>query len=201
MKALTRKETLTLLTHNPRLLSDFHNQQGQHVKLFEHPTRGENAPVHAIINGIAFNTSFHDTDDLFEGSEYNPILLNKARTVNHENGKGYTAVSFFELEQAQKRILNEDIDALLAHKIDAELIATKRLNKRSGGTLETHFIIWRLLPDARPLVDSKHRYGCHTLIVNDENSIEWGHYDMSHNKARDYYNEQKGCDFIQQKVK
>ncbi len=51
------------------------NQLGQTVINYEHPTRGDEAAVIGCIDENVFDTDFFDTDDFFEGSDYNYILM------------------------------------------------------------------------------------------------------------------------------
>ena len=63
-----------LMSHDPAMFKEFTNQIGQLVKIYENPIHGMNAPVIAVINGVAKSTDFFDTEDFFAGSDYNPVL-------------------------------------------------------------------------------------------------------------------------------
>jgi hypothetical protein len=64
-----------LMALNPTKYGDVVNQLGQTVEFYEHPTRGDEHPVIAVIHelSVAYVTDFYDTEDFYEGSEYNPV--------------------------------------------------------------------------------------------------------------------------------
>lgn len=64
-----------LMSHNPTKYGEQLNQLGQLQEFYEHPLKGDEAPVICIIDGIAFDTDFFDTDDFFDGSDYNYCLV------------------------------------------------------------------------------------------------------------------------------
>ena len=65
-----------LMEQNPTLLDTlFKNQLDQEVKFFEHPTKGDESPVIAVINEVAVLTDFYDTSDFYHNSDYNPVLV------------------------------------------------------------------------------------------------------------------------------
>jgi hypothetical protein len=74
MKILNYKRLKAL---NPTKYGEVTNQRGQLVEFYEHPTKGENYPVIAIIEEFkeAVCTDFFDTSDFFEDSDYNPIYM------------------------------------------------------------------------------------------------------------------------------
>ena len=69
------------------ILDEMTNFMGQRILLVEHPIHGEDAPVIAIcheyisksddgyVYGAAANTTFFDTDDMYEGSDYEPLFI------------------------------------------------------------------------------------------------------------------------------
>ena len=64
------------LALNPTELDSFTNLVGQKVRLLEHPTRGDEAPIYGEIDGVVFDTEFFDTDDMtYPDSDYAPLLL------------------------------------------------------------------------------------------------------------------------------
>mgnify|MGYP003644199367 FL=1 len=62
---------------NPTKYGEVTNQRGQLVEFYEHPTKGDEYPVIAIIEEFkeAVCTDFFDTSDFFEGSDYNPVYM------------------------------------------------------------------------------------------------------------------------------
>ena len=70
------------LALDPTELDSFTNLVGQTVTLYEHPTRGEDAPVYGEIDGVVFDTEFFDTDDMtYPDSDYAPLLLADGNVV------------------------------------------------------------------------------------------------------------------------
>jgi hypothetical protein len=67
---------------DPTELDLFTNLVGQTVTLYEHPTRGDEAPVYGEINGVVFDTEFYDTEDMtYDDSDYAPLLLADGNVV------------------------------------------------------------------------------------------------------------------------
>jgi len=64
-----------LMADKPLLLDSIINQFGQKVDFYEDQESGDFAPVIAVINEIAVITDFFDTDDFYQDSEYNPVLI------------------------------------------------------------------------------------------------------------------------------
>lgn len=56
---------------NPTLYMEQVNQLGQNVKYYEHPLKGDEAPVMVCINETVIYTDFYDCGDFYEDSEYN----------------------------------------------------------------------------------------------------------------------------------
>ena len=72
------------LSRNPTQLGTFVNSHGQTVDLYEHPVRGDSYPVYAVINNILFRTDFFETDDMYAGSDYEPILTENGFMLNFQ---------------------------------------------------------------------------------------------------------------------
>ena len=65
-----------LMKQKPCELHRLVNRFDQEVIFYEHPTKGDEAPVIGVIGDTAFNTGFWDCGSFFEDSDYNPILFN-----------------------------------------------------------------------------------------------------------------------------
>lgn len=74
--SLTLIDKDKLMKQKPCELYRMKNRFNQEVVFYEHPTKGDEAPVLAIIGDTAFNTGFWDCGSFFEDSDYNPILYN-----------------------------------------------------------------------------------------------------------------------------
>jgi hypothetical protein len=64
-----------LMSHNPTSLGKMMNDKGQQIEFFEHPTRGDEYPVIAVLHETqqAGNTEFYELDDMTaEHGEYQP---------------------------------------------------------------------------------------------------------------------------------
>tara|TARA_R110000772_G_scaffold49230_1_gene113355 strand:+ start:36 stop:521 length:486 start_codon:yes stop_codon:yes gene_type:complete len=59
------------------------NQLNQLVTFYLNP-KNDNFPIVAIIDEYVFNTDFFDTDDFFDNSDYNPVLINKTIKLHYE---------------------------------------------------------------------------------------------------------------------
>ena len=70
-----------LMKKNPTKYGEIINQLKQKVTLYEHPTMGDLSPVIAVIKESAVSTDFFDTEDFYENSDYNPILLEDGNIV------------------------------------------------------------------------------------------------------------------------
>ena len=68
------KSAAKLLSKNPELLHTFINSRGQKVDIYEHPVFGDAAPTYAVIGDQMMCTDFWDTEDMYAGSDYEPIL-------------------------------------------------------------------------------------------------------------------------------
>jgi hypothetical protein len=60
---------------NPTLLDEGTNVIGQKWYAYEHPLYGDEVFVYVLIDDVLANSEFFDTDDFFEGSEYEPVLV------------------------------------------------------------------------------------------------------------------------------
>lgn len=68
--------TAKFLALNPTSYGTMTNTSGQVVTFYEHPLRGDEAPVYGMIDGVLFNTEFFETDDMeAEHGEYTPHLV------------------------------------------------------------------------------------------------------------------------------
>ena len=56
--------TEKFLSHNPTLLLTIGR-----FKLYEHPLRGDEAPIYMIYRGHLFNTGFYDLGDFYDDNE------------------------------------------------------------------------------------------------------------------------------------
>lgn len=72
-----------LMSHNPTKLrcSGIINSHGQTVDFYEDPLIGEDGSVIGVINEVAFKTGFFDTGDLFEKSDYLPVLISGSSVI------------------------------------------------------------------------------------------------------------------------
>ena len=84
MKTNELKNASKFLSRNPFLLDSFVNSHGQTVDLYEHPVHGDSSPVYAVINNVLYLTTFFETDDMFTGSDYEPILTDNGILLNFE---------------------------------------------------------------------------------------------------------------------
>lgn len=61
------KDATQFLSHNPTLLASYGLGQDCQYRLFEHPTRGDEAPVYMVTpTGYLINTGFYDLGDFEE---------------------------------------------------------------------------------------------------------------------------------------
>jgi hypothetical protein len=67
-----------LMNLKPTMYGTVTNQDGQEVEFYEHPIKGDEYPVIAVFKDkkIAVCTDFYDTEDFFNGSDYNPVIRN-----------------------------------------------------------------------------------------------------------------------------
>jgi hypothetical protein len=79
------------------ILDEMTNFMGQRILLVENPVHGDEAPVIAIcreymvkvgpleyVRGAAANTTFFDTDDMYEGSDYEPLFIDGKLICRYE---------------------------------------------------------------------------------------------------------------------
>jgi hypothetical protein len=86
MRTLTRESSAKFLAHNPTVLATTINRLGQLVTFYEHPTKGDEAPVYAAIADRLANTDTYDLDDMVNQcigyDDYVPVLVDdKIRCV------------------------------------------------------------------------------------------------------------------------
>lgn len=77
-----------VMSRNPLVLRTIRNFMGQRILLVENPVHGDEYPVIAVcpdylvcteedcVWGVAQNTTFFDTDDMYRGSDYEPLFVN-----------------------------------------------------------------------------------------------------------------------------
>ena len=70
--------TKEFLQSNPTILETYTNKHGQVITFYEHPTKGDSAPIYATIDAhphILINTSFYDVSDMTQDhEEYTPAF-------------------------------------------------------------------------------------------------------------------------------
>lgn len=64
----------------PSVLGSFTNVLGQQIEFLEHPTKGDEYPIllrytDATGNCNVFESEFFDTEDMYLGSDYEPIYI------------------------------------------------------------------------------------------------------------------------------
>jgi hypothetical protein len=81
--------------HELTILDEMTNFMGQRILLVEHPILGDEAPVIAVchehmskseegyVYGAAGNTTFFDTEDMYEGSDYEPLFIGDKLTYRY----------------------------------------------------------------------------------------------------------------------
>lgn len=73
-----KKYYAKLMENNATQYSDsIENSKGQKIEFYEHPFKGDMAPVIAVCHElkVAADTDFFDTEDFCEDSDYNPVFL------------------------------------------------------------------------------------------------------------------------------
>lgn len=73
-----------LMQANPTSLEHkVYNSEGQEIEFYEQPTKGDLSPVIAVCHELKFaaETDFWDTEDFYEGSEYNPVFYENGAMV------------------------------------------------------------------------------------------------------------------------
>ena len=74
MKTLHSQVRKAFMDRSPTLLKSVVNHIGQTCDFYEHPLRGDEAPVHVDIDGVMANTGFYDLGDFTPDSDYMPEL-------------------------------------------------------------------------------------------------------------------------------
>ena len=66
-----------LMLSEPTELGSMVNSKGQLVKFYEHPTKGDEAPIIVSFDnlGFAFHSDFFDTADMEEIGDYEQVLV------------------------------------------------------------------------------------------------------------------------------
>lgn len=75
--AIRRRATYKqFMADDPTSIGEVMNQYRQKIELYEHPTKGDSAPVIAVLHThrLVGRTEAFDLDDFYEGSEYNPVF-------------------------------------------------------------------------------------------------------------------------------
>ena len=80
-KPLSKKDLFLQL--NPLEVHSIINQINQLVVFYMNP-KNEDLPIIAIIGTELFNTGFFDTEDFFDNSDYNPVLINGVIKLHYE---------------------------------------------------------------------------------------------------------------------
>jgi hypothetical protein len=62
-------------SHNPTLLDEGTNSIGQKWEAYEHPLYGDTDGVYILIDSVLADSEFFETDDFFQGSDYEPVLI------------------------------------------------------------------------------------------------------------------------------
>jgi len=67
----------SLMALNPTKYGSRVNQLGQTIDLYEHPIRGDEYAVIAVLHEekVAYNTGHYDCEDFYEDSEYMPVYM------------------------------------------------------------------------------------------------------------------------------
>lgn len=71
----TKLNYTKLMSHNPTSFGKMMNDKGQQIEFFEHPTRGDEYPIIAVLHETqqAGNTEFYELDDMTaDHGEYQP---------------------------------------------------------------------------------------------------------------------------------
>lgn len=77
MKIMSDEYTNKFLSENPTVLARQSNRHGQRIVYYEHPNRGDEAPIYGLIQGILFDTGTFDLEDLVCNPphvDYTPVL-------------------------------------------------------------------------------------------------------------------------------
>ena len=81
MNLLSDHQRDLFLSAKPTELLVRKNSKQQTCVYFEHPTKGEDAPVYVAIGNKIANTGFNDLSDFYVGSDYEPILVPKVGII------------------------------------------------------------------------------------------------------------------------
>lgn len=66
----------SFMSQDPFKMGEYTNNIGQLIEFYEHPTRGDEACVYALIEGHLINTGFMDLDDMIaDHGEYTPKII------------------------------------------------------------------------------------------------------------------------------
>lgn len=112
----TVAETAKFMAHKPYLLATFGG-----YRLFEHPTRGDSAPVYMTTpNGTLINTGFYDLGDFayHDLGDNNPEGLALCMELESDHINAYQELGAFEekdsaKESAQNRWLHHESEDTL----------------------------------------------------------------------------------------
>jgi len=65
-----------LMKHDPTYLGEIINQLGQIIKFYEHPIKGDESCIIAVLHleETACYTEFFDLENFYTNSDYNPIF-------------------------------------------------------------------------------------------------------------------------------
>ena len=75
--AIRRRATYKrFMADDPTKIGEVMNQYRQKIEFYEHPTKGDSAPVIAVLHThrLTSRTEAFDLGDFYEGSEYNPVF-------------------------------------------------------------------------------------------------------------------------------
>lgn len=84
MTTKTPEFTAKFMAHNPTVLDTKLSSHKQVCTFYEHPTRGDEAPVYVMIGEVLADTEFFDLDDFYTGSDYEPVLIDGQIICNFE---------------------------------------------------------------------------------------------------------------------
>lgn len=108
MKTSNHIKFKRVMARNPRVLKTIHNFIGQRILLVENPVHGDEAPVIAVcpdhqmktdegyVYGVAASTTFFDCNDMYRGSDYEPLFVEGNLVMRYE------FLEYYELHIHQK---------------------------------------------------------------------------------------------------